>query len=1430
MQRQQNIVINTPSLPSGGGAVTGLRGDIAGAGPDGAAVLTLPLPVSPGRGYAPALTLDYHSRNGNGAFGMGWDINLPAVRLRTSRGVPAFDGTDEVTGPDGEVLVPVLTGDGLPEVRQATMLLGIATGGRFSVRTYRSRVEGALNRFEYWVPDSKTGTDFWVQYAPDGQVILLGRNPQARISNPASPAQTAIWLMESAVSLTGEQIYYQYRAEDEIGCTDTEKNAHSAATAQRYLASVWYGNRQASRTLPALVSTPPEDGWLFILVPDYGERSTAPADVPAWMTPGSGDWACRQDCFSGYTLGFDLRTRRLCRQVLMFHRLETLAGRAEGGDTPALVSRLLLNYDENAAVTTLNSVQQMAYEPDGTCCSLPPLTLGWQGFTLPAAPEWQAREDMGGLNLLQPYQMVDLNGEGAAGILYQDGGAWWYRAPVRLPGNDPDTVTWGAATRLPAIPSLRGFAILTDLNGDGSLEWVVTAPGVAGKYDRTPECDWLHFTPLSALPAEYSHPQAQLADILGAGLADMVLIGPRSVRLYTGKADGWEKGRDVPQEEGGTLPVPGLDRRALVAFSDMAGSGQQHLTEIRADGVRYWPNLGHGRFGQPVSLPGFSQPAAAFNPDQILLADMDGSGTTDLIYAMSDRLLIYLNQSGNWLSGPHTLSLPEGVRYDCTCSLQAADIRGTGVLSLILTVPHPAPRHYTCHLSDRKPWLLSSVSNNMGARHELQYRSSAQFWLDEKAEAGAAGKPVPASYLPFPLHTLHRTDVTDEITGNRLVSTVRYRHGVWDGREREFRGFGFVEISDTDTLASRGTAQEMSMPSVSRRWYATGLPAVDSRLSGEYWQGDTGAFARFTPWFTRGSCGDEQTYVPDEGTAFWLNRALKGLPLRSELYGADGSPRADVPYSVSESRPRVRLTEARGEYPVVWPAVVESRTYVYERCDSDPQCQQQTVLSSDEYGFVLREAAIAYPRRAQPADSPYPDGLPETLFAASYDEQQQTLRLVQQQSSAHHLTSLADGVWLPGIPSASRDDVFTYPADAVPAQGLTAEQLRATDSLVSESRPGTLAGQQQLWYLDSSGQETSGIPAFPPRIAFTETAMLDEGMVRSLTDYVTAEHLEQVGYRPSGYLFPRPGEAGQTLWAVRQGYITYSAETHFWWPQSYRDSLLSGPVTATRDVHDCVITQVQDAAGLVTTTEYDWRFLTPVRVTDVNDNVQSATLDALGRVTTLRVSGTENGAPAGYSDGGMVMPDSAAAALALPPPLPVAQCVVYVTDSWMDGTANTDVKMPPHAVMLTTDRYDSDPKQQIRQQVTFSDGFGRELQSAARQAGGEAWQRGAGGALVTDSDGQPVSALTDFRWAVTGLTEYDNKGQPVRTYQPYFLNSWEYVSDDSARQDLYADTHYYDPTGREWQVKTAKGWYRRNLFTPWLVVSEDENDTADTGE
>ena len=71
MQNSEKLTFDAPNLPKGGGAVTGLTGNMGAVGPDGAATFSLPLPISQGRGYAPSLGLTYQNQSGNGAFGFG---------------------------------------------------------------------------------------------------------------------------------------------------------------------------------------------------------------------------------------------------------------------------------------------------------------------------------------------------------------------------------------------------------------------------------------------------------------------------------------------------------------------------------------------------------------------------------------------------------------------------------------------------------------------------------------------------------------------------------------------------------------------------------------------------------------------------------------------------------------------------------------------------------------------------------------------------------------------------------------------------------------------------------------------------------------------------------------------------------------------------------------------------------------------------------------------------------------------------------------------------------------------------------------------------------------------------------------------------------------------------------------------------------------
>lgn len=1468
----QEVNVTSLSLPKGGGTIKGMGGNLNPAGPDGTASLSLPLPISAGRGVAPGLSLTYQSNAGNGFFGMGWQCQPTSIRLRTSHGVPRYNDTDTFLDPMGEVLMIAPDDTGSADRRTSNTLQGVILSESYTVTCYRPRIIYDFSRLEYWQPVQGTESPFWVMYSADGQIHIFGKHAHARVANPTNDQQIAQWLLEETVTPTGEHIYYQYRAEDEVACDLNEKQQHPHVSAQRYLVQVNYGNITPQDSLFALdTALPDESQWLFHLVLDYGERAPSMYAVPDFKADA--EWSVRPDCFSRFDYGFEIRTRRLCRQVLMFHRLQALAGKESKEEKPALVSRFILDYELNSSLTLLVSARILAHEDDGTPVSMPPLELDYQRLDTTQIPAWQPMPQLAGLNGQQPYQLVDLYGEGLPGVLYQNlPGAWWYRSPTRGEG---DAVIYGAMKPLPKIPSQQAV-MLMDINGDGRLDWVVTTPSIRGYHNMEIGGQWTKFIPISALPLEYFHPQAQLADLLGDGLADLVLIGPRSVRLYAKHQNGWDKGINVTQSGDITLPIPGADARKLVAFADMLGSGQAHLVEISATEVRCWPNLGHGCFGHPVLLSGFKPSGETFNPSQLYLADIDGSGTTDILYAHSNFLELFLNESGNSFRAPLRIALPEGVRFDRTCLLQVADTQGLGISSLILTVPHMSSRHWRLDLTRHKPWLLNVVNNNLGSETTLFYRSSAQFWLDEKQRAEEKGQPV-ACYLPFPIHVLWRAEKLDEITGNRLSVVQTYAHGAWDGKEHEFRGFAQVTQIDMDTFsrATKDSAETpMAYPSRVVSWFATGIVEVDAQLPVEFWQGDEQSFPNFSVRFTRYDNDTESDTAinPEADASYWLHRALKGQLLHSEVYADDASDYSDRPYTVVDNRLQVRrLTGLQDNELSSWTSVIETRSYQYERVPCDPRCSQQVVLKSDCYGFPLETVDIAYPRRPKPPLSPYPDTLPETLFGSSYDEQQQVLRLTRQRQAYYHITERDRQVL--GLTDVVRSDAWEYRANDVPGNGLSLETLNAENSLIGPGTPHSFLGHMRVAYRGPDEK-----PTMPALVAYTEKTAFDEQNLLAFKGVISAEELYEQLIKGDYSQTARPfrEEAESDVWVSRQGYTEYAGAEAFYRPLAQRDTLLTGKSVLSWDAHYCVVIRIQDAAGFSTEAVYDYRFLTPIRITDINDNQSQVTFTALGHVSSSRFWGWEGNQMNGYTppeEKPFVLPTSIAEGLALKPSIPVANCMVYALLSWMPsaerlskeeddaqwqllrkaGVITEDklicalayrrwlgrqgeatqrkaiqslLRIPAHILSLATDRYDQDPAQQIGQVITFSDGFGRQLQTAVRHEAGEAWQRAEDGSLVAGSDDRPIVIHTESRWAISGRIEYDAKGQLVRAYQPFFLDDWRYLSDDSARKDLYADTYYYDALGREYRVKTAKGYLREGLFTPWFVVNEDENDTA----
>src|SRR5258707_7060941 len=129
----------TISLPKGGGAIRGIGEKFAANPVTGTGSMTVPIATSPGRsGFGPQLSLSYDSGSGNGPFGFGWSLSLPAITRKTDKGLPQYLDAAEsdifiLSG--AEDLVPVAPEDELDGYR---------------VRRYRPRIEGLFARIERW--------------------------------------------------------------------------------------------------------------------------------------------------------------------------------------------------------------------------------------------------------------------------------------------------------------------------------------------------------------------------------------------------------------------------------------------------------------------------------------------------------------------------------------------------------------------------------------------------------------------------------------------------------------------------------------------------------------------------------------------------------------------------------------------------------------------------------------------------------------------------------------------------------------------------------------------------------------------------------------------------------------------------------------------------------------------------------------------------------------------------------------------------------------------------------------------------------------------------------------------------------------------------------------------------------------------------------
>ena len=587
-------------------------------------------------------------------------------------------------------------------------------------------------------------------------------------------------------------------------------------------------------------------------------------------------------------------------------------------------------------------------------------------------------------------------------------------------------------------------------------------------------------------------------------------------------------------------------------------------------------------------------------------------------------------------------------------------MQGLGCPSLILTAAHQTTTAWRYDFFSKKPCLLIKTCNNMGAQASINYRSSAQEWLDEKREREAAGQPT-ISHLPFAIHVVNQHAQQDEITGNRLTQHLRYRQAYYDREDREFRGFGLLLQTDTEHIDGSQHATGFSAPALSKTWFHTGqrvdCPTLGASTHDPHAKPLGPTLVSKHRSVDPADPIDHHDDVISErapATLRQVARALSGVVLRTEVAAVDAAPDT-VAYSVQTHRYQVRElapVSTHTPYARLQVLALESINYHYEGVADDPVCQHQINLRRDAYGCLVHGVTIHYARRTTEADSP-----PAVLVGAhqqkwwrdTHDSAQQSYYLSE--TLAQHIHLDAAPRWRLALPYRQRKNALRLGKSPAPG-GLTPQQISYETFIdlingpLASGATRELSGLTVQRYREPGGHGKTlepGTATLQALADYLETAELDEQALDVYKDIPLmpnqpkvelAQKLKDSGYRTMARFFVFTGEASSVddnLWSIRRHFPQYGNATQFYRLKALQVTQAHGKTSIAYDPYWLQITDVKLPDGCLTKAEYDYRSLLPKKIVDPNGTVQEALYDGFGQLLASTFYGHEQGLRVGFS-------------------------------------------------------------------------------------------------------------------------------------------------------------------------------------------------------
>ena len=891
----------------------------------GTAKYGISLWVPPGtRGQTPALVLRYEGGSGNGPLGFGWSVPVPFIQRQCDKGIPRYvdnmqNGQDDDY--DGEI-------DEIGEVDRfinetKEELVPQADGRHFSEN------EGVFIRY-------RRQGDAWEGTLPNGTRLQFGLTPSGRITDPAT-GHVFKWLLERETDTHGNVIAYSYSA-----------FAGAQNTNQKFLTDISYGP-----------GSPPWNNFHFVTF-IYEDRPDWFEDCRSGFIVRTGKRLKEivigtQGPLLPEHLAGDFNADKISDNLNRKYKLGYHKYAAENSHWSLLAEVQSVGAD---GATTLPA-SSFGY----TVCN-PPDVLSARDKVIGgiSEPIWVMDNelvdfvDLNG-DALPDILKTEYSGGRHSGVLNRgqvmtSSGPVIQWAPPKEVAS-ADELAWGVNLESPA-----SIAHLADMDGDGLSDLVVKSLAGDVHYFRNEgKIRWSARKQMSILdfapPSPFGDPNVKTADVDFDKRMDVVqsiAVGPGAdYRIWFNRDNQrYSYSVTVSQSSGFMFAQPG------VHIADFNGDRVPDVVWLQPSQLTVTAGLGHGSFASPIIVRIHDAPLSIEQVATAKLQDITGDGLVDLVleHAAPGQFWYWINL-GNYTLGPRRIitEMPENLGQNPT--IRWADLNGNGTTDLIYADGLSEPRLRTVDIGELigcvpHSHLLTSIANGIGRITTIHYETSVKFALED----AGIGRSWPDS-MPFPMSVVTTVTNSDSL-GHFYVTRFRYHDGYYDSVEREFRGFARVEVVETGD-ATAPTLITRSHFDTGRRYEAMKgklLRVTTEQEDGKVFSDETTSWTDPPVILHTGTNRQTVNFAHPTGCAKLITELGQGAPrhLESEFaYDHYGNQTTNAAYGIVENGNRGAFDDER----------IITTTYA---SNTEAWLIRSPIRSeiSDEHGNVISRTELFY--------------------------------------------------------------------------------------------------------------------------------------------------------------------------------------------------------------------------------------------------------------------------------------------------------------------------------------------------------------------------------------------------------------------------------------------------------------------------------------